>query len=190
MNPSVVIPASVQAGDRLVLFVTTAITVTYTTPAGWTLVSTVSDGTDIRSHVLTRAAAGTTAGSTLQLTLSAQSKTSLVVAAYSGTSGVTAFASAAEPGPSPTTHTAPTVNVATTGSTVLRYWADKGSTAHGWTLPAGVTARASTTGSGGGLLTAALGDTAAAPTGAAGTAVGNAGVASGKAIAWSIVLGP
>jgi hypothetical protein len=188
--PAVVVPASVQPGDRLVMFVSTNTSATQTTPAGWTLVDTVSDGTDIRSQVFTRAAVTGTAGSTVRVTLSVLSKTSMVVVAYSGASGVSASASAAENGSAPTSHTAPNVTVGTAASTVLRYWVDKTSTVHGWTLPVSLTQRATTVGSGGGLLAAVLGDAAGVPAGSAGTAVATAAVGSGKAVMWSVVVAP
>ena len=44
-NASVVVPASVQAGDQLVLIVTINRSTTLSTPAGWTLLGQAADGT-------------------------------------------------------------------------------------------------------------------------------------------------
>jgi hypothetical protein len=80
--------------------------------------------------------------------------------------------------------------VAASGSTVLRYWVDKTSTVHGWTTPADVTRRTSTTGSGGGLLTSVTADAAGVPAGAVGALSATADLASAKAVAWTIVVPP
>ena len=58
-------------------------------------------------------------------------KTSLVVSAYSGSSGVSARAQTVESLTS-TQHTTPTVTVGTAGSTLVSYWSDKTSDATGW----------------------------------------------------------
>lgn len=189
-TPSIVVPNTVQTGDRLLLFVSTASATTVTAPAGWTQLSTTVDGADMRSTVFTRVVVAGTAGSTVIARLGAQAKASLLLAAYSGTGEPTVFASAPETAASPTTHVAPSVAVATGGSIVVRHWSDKVNTAHGWTTSAGVTLRASTNGSGSGMVTAALADEVASAPGDSGTATGTAGVASGKAISWTVVVPP
>jgi alpha-tubulin suppressor-like RCC1 family protein/PKD repeat protein len=187
-QPAVAVPGAVQTGDRLVLIVTTNRAATATTPPGWTLVGSVSDGTEVRSWIFTRAATTGLGGSTVRVTLDAISKTSLTIVAYAGAgapSAVGAFEAGTTAG-----HAAPAAPVATAGSTVLRYWADKVSAAHGWTLPAGVTGRASTLGSGGGLLTSTTGDTSGVAAGTAATVTATAGASSAKAVSWTLVLPP
>ena len=66
----VTVPAATQVGDRLVLFVSANKTATLTTPAAGRSLGTVSDGTDVRSWVLTRVATAGLAGTSLPLTLS------------------------------------------------------------------------------------------------------------------------
>lgn len=188
--PSVVVPTTVQNGDRLLLFVSTNSTTTAAAPAGWTQLSTAIDGSDMRSTVFTRSAAADTAGSRVTVGLGAQVKASLALSAYSGAGAPTVFAVTAEAAASPTSHTAPSVDVTVAGSIVVRHWSDKVSTAHTWTVPAEVTLRTSTNGSGSGMITAALADSIAGASGASGTSVGTAGVASGKAISWSVVIPP
>ena len=80
---SVQVPTSVVPGDALVMFVSTARTATATTPAGWTLRGTVTDS-DVRSWVYTRTAVAGTAGSTVQVSFDAISKTDVSLLAYSG----------------------------------------------------------------------------------------------------------
>ena len=188
-SPVVFIPASVQPTDRLVLFVTTNRAATLTTPTGWTLLGTVSDGTDMRSWALTRAAGPAIAGTSLQLALDATSKVSLVLTAYSGAGAPTAWTSRAEPG-STSTHTAPAAAVVQEASRVVRYYADKTSTVHTWTLAPTLVARATTSGSGSGLLVAVAGDEGNVPAGTVLALAATAGVSASKALAWTLVLPP
>jgi hypothetical protein len=178
----------VRSTDRLVLVVTTNRTATLTTPSGWSLAGTVTDGTEVRSWVLTRAAGGAV-GTTLTLTLDATSKTSLVLLAYAGAGAPSAVVGQPETG-SGTSHTAPAAAVAQPGSTVVRYYVDKTSTVHGWTLPAVLTQRAATTGSSGGMLTSVAGDQGGVPAGSAPALSATAGASASKAVAWTIVLPP
>jgi PKD repeat protein len=187
---TVVVPAAVRAGDRLVLIATTNTTSTATTPAGWTLLSSAVDGVEMKSSVWTRTATSTDAGSTVRVALSAVSKTSLAVTAYSGAGPVTTLTSAVQGSTASATHPAPAATVAAAGSTVLRYWADKASTVRAWTLPSSVTRRAGTTGSGGGLIAAVAGDTTGVPAGTVAAATATSGLASDKALAWTIVVPP
>ena len=186
---SLQVPAQVVAGDQLLLFVTTNRAATATTPAGWTLRSTVSDGTDVRSWVYTTTAAAGSAGSSVSVALDALSKTDVTLLAYSGAGAPTALRGVAEAG-STALHASPSADVATTGSTVVSYWADKVSTAHGWTLPTGVTQRSTTAGTGSGLISASSGDSSGQPVGTWPGALANAGTASAKAVAWTVVLPP
>ena len=84
----------------------------------------------------------------------------------------------------------PAVVVGTAGSPVVTYWADKGAAAHGWTLPPGLTSRSATVGSGAGQVTSVSGDAAAVPAGSWPGATADAGTASAKAVAWTVVLPP
>lgn len=188
-NPTVFVPASVQPTDRLVLFVTTNRTATLATPSGWTVLGTVSDSTDMRSWALTRSAGPGVAGTTLQLSLDATSKTSLVLLAYSGAAAPSAWTSRAEPGTS-NTHTAPAAPVARDASRVVRYYVDKSATVHTWTLAPTLVARATTTGSGSGFLVAVAGDQGGVPAGTAAALDATSGVSSSKALAWTLVLPP
>ena len=57
--------------------------------------------------------------------------------AYAGAGAPTATGSGARPAPARST-SRPRASVASAGSTVVSYWADKSSTVHGWTVPATV----------------------------------------------------
>ena len=189
VRPVVTVPGSVQATDRLVLFVTTNRAATLTTPAGWTVLGSVSDGTDMRSFALTRSAGSGLAGTSLQLTLDATSKTSLVLLAYSGAGAPTAWTSRAEPGTT-NTHLAPAAAVAAGASRVVRYYVDKTNAIHTWSLAPALSQRATTTGSGSGLLVAVTGDEAWDDAGTAPALAATSAVTSSKALAWTLVLPP
>jgi alpha-tubulin suppressor-like RCC1 family protein len=187
-KPVVTVPASVQATDQLVLVVSTNRAATLSALAGWTVVSTVSDGTEVRSWVLTRAAGAGLAGTVVRPSLDATSKVSLILLAYDGAGAPTATGQA-ETGTS-TSHVAPAATVATSSSDVLRYYVDKGSTVHTWTLDPALVARATTTGSPSGMLVAAVGEQSGVATGTVPALAAGAGVSSAKAIMWTLVLPP
>jgi hypothetical protein len=172
------------------MFVTTNRAATLTPPAGWSVHSQVSDGTDVRSWLLLRTATAADPGSTVRMRLEAYAKTSVTLLAYSGSSGVSVVTAAAEGTASVLAHTAPAASVATAGSTAVRYWADKPSLAHPWTIPAEVTTRMTTTGTGSGLLTSITGETSGLPAGPLAAAVAISTVASSKAVMWTVVLQP
>lgn len=134
-RPSVAVPGQAVAGDQLLLFLTTARNATATTPSGWTLRGTVTDGTDLRSWVFSRAA--TSAGGSVQVPLDASSKTSATLFAYDGAGSPTAVGTS-ESGTT-AAHRSPSTAVPVAGSLVTGYWADKTSTIHGWTLPSVLT---------------------------------------------------
>lgn len=189
-RPAVTVAPSVQAGDQLVLFASTARAATLTTPAGWTLIGTASDGTEVRSWVFTRVAPAGLAGTTLQLTLDATSKTGLALVAYGGAAAPSALTNRVETATATRTHAAPAATVGSTGSTVLRYYVDKGATVHTWALSPLLTTRATTTGSGSGFLTVALGEQGNVAAGTAPALSATSGISSAKAIAWTLVLPP
>ena len=188
-RPVVTVPASVQADDRLVLVVTTNRAATLTAPAGWTSHATVSDGTEVRSWVLSRVAGPGLAGTVVRPVLDATSKVSLVLLAYDDAGAPTASVGRAEPGSS-ATHLAPAATVAVDGSLVVRYYVDKGASAHGWTLPGALTSRATTSGSGSGFLVAVAADQAGVPAGTLPALSATSGLSSSKAVAWTVVLPP
>ena len=188
-RPVVTVPASVQADDRLVLVVTTNRAATLTAPAGWTSHATVSDGTEVRSWVLSRVAGPGLAGTVVRPVLDATSKVSLVLLAYDDAGAPTASVGRAEPGSS-ATHLAPAATVAVDGSVVVRYYVDKGASVHGWTLPGALTSRATTSGSGSGFLVAVAADQAGVPAGTVPALSATSGLSSSKAVAWTVVLPP
>ncbi|MBI5088778.1 MAG: hypothetical protein HZB15_07965 [Actinobacteria bacterium] len=186
---SIVVPATVQVGDQLLLFVTANIDTTATTPTGWTLLATQQDGTpDVRTWVFTRTAAAGVAGSTVTSTLGASGKVSRLLVAYSGADAITVNASSVM-GASSTALATPSVAVAENNSLVVSYWVDKSAGNTGWTLPGTVTSRSTSLGSGSGQVTAAAGDSVA-NAGPWPGATANSSVAGSKGIAFSVVVSP
>ena len=187
-STSVVVPASVVAGDVLVMFVSTNGVATINTPAGWTLLGMRSDGTDVRSWTFTRTAVADTPGSTVSMTLDTQSKVDVSLVAYSNAASVTAAVSVAEAG-SGTSHTAPATSVSTSGSRVVHYWVTKVNSAVTWTHGSDVR-RGTGNGSGSGQVCSVTADAGPAPSGTWPVQAAIASVASAKAVAWSVVVAP
>ena len=180
-------PASIQTGDTELLFVSTNVAVVPTPPAGWTQVAAQASS-PLQATVFRRTAAAADAGSTVTVTLSATTGVALQLLDYRNVDAahITA-AGAADAGTA--THVAPAITVSASGSYVVSFWSDKSSSTTGWTLPGGVTQRDVTIGTGGGRVTAAVGDNAAGTgTYPAQTATVNA--ASGKGAMITLVLPP
>ncbi|MFS3128105.1 PKD domain-containing protein [Nocardioides sp. Bht2] len=188
----VTIPASVQAGDTLVL--QTAInstTPTVTDPAGWTLLRQAGEG-NVQGRLWTRTATAGDAGSVVTVALSSIAKADLSVAAYRadhGGSAVTDSAVQIVQGGGPLFQ-APGVTVAPRGW-VSTYFAAKASAGVSWQVPGGTTSRATTTGSGGGAVSALLVDSNGPVS--AGARAGESSVGDpvpGRVVMFSVVVAP
>jgi PKD repeat protein len=188
-RPSVTIPSTVQAGDVMVLFATTNRNATMTTPTGWTSRGSRLDGTDLESWAFTRVAPTGAAGSRVTTTLDASSKVSLTVLAYAGGGPVVTAAAAGET-VTRATHQSPPVPVAVAGSFVVSHWVDRTAGHAGWTLPATVAWRNANAGTGAAQLEAVSGDSGPIQAGTWSGATATSGVASGKALSWSVVVPP
>ncbi|KRB76431.1 hypothetical protein ASE01_15825 [Nocardioides sp. Root190] len=181
------IPAAVQTGDALVLFVSTNRLASFATPTGWTLLATASDS-DLRSWAFTRTAASGSGGTTLTLTLDAMSKVVATVVAYRGGPVTTAIARI-ETGTGAAHLTAPTT--VSVGSAVLHHWSTKINSTATWSLPPELTQRhLSPAGSGSGQVSAVTAGGVPAATGTWPSRTATASVASGKAIGWTVVIPP
>ncbi|MDN3352514.1 PKD domain-containing protein [Actinomadura sp. DC4] len=191
-NATVTVPASVQAGDGLLLeFTDNDTTRTVTPPSGWQQVGTQTSGTAV-STIWQRVATTGDAGHTVSVGLSDYAKANLRVLAYQGTSATAPVAVAAKTtdAATSTSHTSPTATVTAAGSWAVTYWSDKSSTTGAWTAPAGVTSRGSSVGSGSGRVTSLTADSGGTvPTGTYGGLTATTDAAS-KALTWTIVLAP
>ncbi len=189
----VTIPAAVRETDGMLLFVTknNAAATMSSPPAGWTLEGTRRSNTDTETTLYSKVAVANDAGRNAAVTFSATAKATMTLLAYDGTAAdpVAAFASAAET-VNRTTHTTPGASVATAGSYVVSYWADKeSSTTAGWTTPAGQTRRSHAVGTGAGNITSMATDSnAPAAAGASAGIAATSAASSAKATMWTVVL--
>jgi PKD domain len=190
---SVTTPASVQAGDVLLAYLTTNdSTVTVTPPAGWTdVTSTVASGTAVR--VWSRVATAGDAGATVTATSSALVKSDMTVAAYrstTGTAGVDTGASSLDTALG-TTHTTPTVASHSGGGWLVSYWGREASTTPTWTPPSGQSLRSGSAGTGGGNISAILTDgNGSVPVGTVGGLTATTSEAVSRTAMVSVVVRP
>lgn len=189
---SLEVPASVQAGDALVLVLSTSSDATGTAPVGWTSEGSQVSGTNITTQVWSRIASVDDAGSTVTVPLSAQAKVTLQLAAYSGVDPadpVSSVVGAADVGG--TSHTTPIAQAAV-GSWVLSVWSDQQSVARTWTAPSsGVAVLSNLPGVGTGDMATLLGDSGrAVPAGEVGGITADVPTPSNRATMLTIVLSP
>ncbi len=160
-RPVVTVPSAVQVGDALVLTVSTGTATNHAPPAGWSQVVRVQGSA--LTTVWQKVATASDAGSSVPVVLTGMSgtvtKVNVRLLAYSGTATTSPVTATASADPSNTTrHTAPAATVATAGSWVVRYFADRSSTTTLWTPASGLTVRALDYGSASGRVSALVGD--------------------------------
>jgi PKD repeat protein len=191
---SVKIPTSVQAGDTLLLFLTTNSTTTTigATPSGWTLAQS-SDGSGTRGRLYTRSATASDAGKTVAVTTSGSTKSMIAVSAYrssTGASTVTASAIKAV-NTSASSHSTPTVPVTDAGSWLVNAWMEKSSTAVTWKAPSNSTVRTSGSGVNTGKISGIVADSnAAVATGTAAARTATTSAAVTRTQLFSVVVSP
>lgn len=190
-SATVTVPSSVQAGDALVLVLSTNSTVTGSTPAGYSLVGTQLASTAITTRVWQRVATPADAGSAVSVSLSGSAKTTLALVAYTGTSAtspIASFTGATDSGG--TNHVTPEA-VAQAGAMVVSVWTDKSAAARSFTAPTGVSTRSSVAGSGSGDLAFLIAD-AGAPVaaGQVGGLSATVSAASTRATMLTLLLAP
>ena len=186
---TVKVPATVQPGDGMVMFVTSNTSSAIATPpAGWTQLSTVLNA-EMRSTLFYKVAAPGEAGTNVTVTLAAASKTDIQLSAYSGVSSdLPTFASIANPS-TLTDRPAPDLTVPADGAWVLSYWSDKSAATTTWSTPVGEVVRGQSTGAGGGHITSLLTDDGGPVFAGPRTGLTSAtDVASSRAISWTVAL--
>lgn len=190
---SVTIPASVEPGDRLLLFLTTNSTATAIDNLdGWTQLQT-RDGNGIRGRAWTRSATAADAGRTVTVTTgSTYVKSVLTVAAYRSTGTAVVGASAlGGADASATSHTTPAVTAAHANSWLVSLWSEKSSTDTTWSLPAGTPTRTQAAATGTGKVSGILGDSAGAvPVGPLAGRTATTSTSVSRSMLFSIVLDP
>lgn len=141
------VPAAVNPGDTMLLFVTGSTSAVASTPTGWTNVSDVLD-TDTRTYLFSKTADAQDPGAPLEVSwteagVKKSAVTTMSLSAYAGVAGIGPVAAAVEESAtSVNAHTTPEVTVADDGAWVLSYWSDKNASSTGWQEPAGQTVRA------------------------------------------------
>jgi PKD repeat protein len=188
---SLTVPASVQAGDGLVLVLSTNSAVTGTAPAGWTLAGAQAAASTLTTQVFSKVATDADAGSAVTLALSGSAKVTAQLVAYSGTAAggpIGSLTGAVDVGG--TAHTTPQAG-ASADSWVMSVWSDKSSAARSFTAPAGVTTRAALDGLGTGDVATLVADGGSpVPAGTVGGLTATVGAASNRATMLTIVLAP
>jgi PKD repeat protein len=186
------VPASVRAGDGLLLFVSNASGLTPTSvTSGWSLVGQRSL-TNLRSQLFVLTATASSAGSEVVVVLPSRAKVDLTMLAYSGTAAdapVGAWAAVTETALT-ASHVAPALPVGTTSSWVLSYWVDRTSSGAGtWTAPGDAVTRSTLAGTGGGKLSSLAVDYGTAvPQGTWPAKTAVAELASRAAVMWTVEL--
>jgi PKD repeat protein len=185
------VPASVQAGDVMVIIATANNTTsTVNGPTGWTLIDSGSNATtDHQSLAWTRTATAADAGSVVAVTSSSIAKMAVQLSAYSAAAGVDASAIAFDT-VNRANRTTPVVPVTHAGSTLVSYWADKSSATTTWATPASTQLRNLSVGGGGGRITAAIADSGSLAAGSAGGLTATADSSGRRGVTWSIVIRP
>ncbi|WP_298989838.1 PKD domain-containing protein [uncultured Pseudokineococcus sp.] len=191
---TVTLPASLRAGDQLLVVLTTNRDATLGAPTGagdWG--QPVQQGTgdkgQVETTVYAKTADGTEAGRTLRITFDEFSKYTITATAHSG--AVLESATLAAETANRAAHTTPPATTTVPGSWVVSYWADKTSATTGWTSPAATTDRAETIGTGAGRITSLLTDSGAPlPTGPHPGLTATADSATLKATTLTLVLHP
>ncbi|MEJ5946297.1 PKD domain-containing protein [Pseudokineococcus basanitobsidens] len=190
---SVDVPAQVQAGDQLLLVVTTNRAASTTAPSGagtWVEAGRATgDKGEVVSTLWSRVADGSEAGRALSVEHDASTKTTMVVGAWSGAvlDSVTTGSTTGAPG----SHTTPQVDVARPGSWVVSSWSDKSSATTTWAAPESVVERAQVATTGSGRVTTLLADSGApVAVGRAGGLTATTDGGSAKAAMISAVLRP
>ncbi|TQN37551.1 PKD domain-containing protein [Blastococcus colisei] len=190
---SVEVPASVRAGDGLVLVLSVNSGLTGMVPAGWELAGTQTDGGSMTTQLFSRVASAGDAGSTVTVDVPGEvsSALGLQLLAYSGTSTSGPIASVTGAiGGSGTSHTTP-VTQAETGSVVLSMWSDKQAAAREFTAPGAVEVRSSLAGAGNGDVATLVADGGApVPAGQVGGLTATVPTSSSRSTAMTVVLAP
>lgn len=186
-------PATIEAGDTMVLALTTNSTATTIGPApdGWSLVAS-RDGNGIRGRLWSRTAGGSDADVTVAVATSAATKSVMTLGVYRSTgvgAGVRAVAGGSDA--SGAVHATPAVDVGTAGSWLVSMWAEKSSTDLTWSLPADVQQRGSAAATGTGKVSTAWGDSAAAvPTGVAAPRTATTSASASRTVTFAVVITP
>ncbi len=189
------VPAAVDAGDTLLLFLTANDTVsTVDALPGWTLLQQ-PEGSGIRGRAWTKQASDTDADTPPNVTVTTRAavKSVVTMAAYRssiGTSSVSASSSAIV-NTAAGSHDTPAVAVSTAGSWLVSAWNVKASAAVTLSSPTGTTPRATAQGTGSGLIAGVVADSnGPVATGTAAPRTATTTAAVSRSVDFSVVVAP
>ncbi len=143
---TVTLPAGVQPGDTMLLFLGAASSGrTYTAPAGWALLESREGTSAMGVQAWTKKAtvADTAANAKVTVTISGTTKAELTLGVYRGTDPTTPIAASASKidNAGGAAHTSPAVTATASTNWLVTYWADRSNTTTAWTAPAAVSVR-------------------------------------------------
>jgi PKD repeat protein len=185
------VPASVNAGDTMLLMFTRATAVAWTGPAGvtgWTQLDSF-DNSSVTSTVWQKTAASSDAGAVLRFTSASFSKGVLELVVYRGASNAApVLAHSADSGQA--VHVTPTIS-APASATVVSLWSDKSTATSSWSAPVSVTTRDTAIGTGDGRYGALVADSGGPVTGGTyGNLTATADAVGTRGAMWTIALSP
>ncbi len=190
---SVRIPTTVQAGDRLVLFLTWNSQVTAGSPgAGWTQLQ-ARTGSGISGRVWTKEAVAADVNALVRVTTSAAAKSVFTVVAYRSTGDDVPVTASAVGGANTasSSHTTPATAVADPNSWLVSAWSEKSGSTPTWNLPATVTSRDSRSASGANKISMVVADSnGGVPTGTAVGRTATTSVSVSRSMLYSVVVSP
>lgn len=195
LGHAVTVPAGVEPGDLLLLFVSQNTQAAVTGPTGdldWTALGSRSGGY-ARTSVWRAVAGADAAGTAVGVSFGSITKANVVLVAYRGADPVDPVAavdSAADP-VSSAVRVTPSVTVVDPQSWAVSYWMHGDSTTSALAAPPGLVVRSNGSQTDGGRVTGLLADTAATvPPGPYGGQVATAAAASTTTTTWTVVLRP
>ena len=188
------IPAQTKAGDKLLLFLTTPSTVTWTGPTGvtgWTQVDSFVNGT-VKSTLWQKTATSDDLGKTVRVDDPTGYRLGVLsVVAYTGVDPAAQLVAARQGDSATSSHVSPMLTVPA-GSWVATYWSDKSSGTTQWTAPSGVAVRDTLTADPGATRFSALlvDSDGVVPAGSYGGLRATTNATSDKAVSWAVALTP
>lgn len=187
----VTIPEEVQAGDLMVLFVSTNQTGEGDAPTGvgsWEEHTRVLSG-PLAVSVFSRVADGSEAGGQVTVAWPGAYRTDMSVVVYRGVgdAGIEALESAVVA--NTTSHVSPSVTVEGDLRTALTFWADRSSSTTAWTAPAELDVVLTSIGTGGGRVTTMLGQETVG-SGSYGGLIATTDAASARGVSLTLLLAP
>lgn len=191
-NHTVAVPTTVQAGDALVLYLTTnSDTAVINTLRGWTQIQ-AWDGAGIKGRAWRKMANAADVGANVSVQTTAATKSVVGIAAYRSTGAWYVSDSAFAAGNSPGSGglTSPAVTVAQEHSRLVYVWTEKSSTDLTWTVPSETTLRTTAAGTGGGKISGVLADEAAVQTGPAPRRTPTTSATPSRAVTFAFVIAP